>query len=237
MPHEHVFRSTLEAMSRFFVGDATLADTLTGVSKLAESVVTPAAMVGITLMVDGRPSTAIFTDGEAPEIDTSQYETGVGPCLDAFRNGKRYRIDDTAEEDRWPSFARTALEHGVRSTLSLPLSTGGAAAFGAMNFYSCDAAAFTDDVEDTAAVFAGAAATALANAQAYWDAHQLSEDLQAAIKTRAVIEQAKGILMSQSHIGEDEAFTLLIHASQRENRKLRDIAAELVQRAVERDPS
>ena len=76
--------------------------------------------------------------------------------------------------------------------------------------------------------FAAHAAIVLANSQAYWDAHQLSEDLLQAMKSRATIEQAKGILMGAQRCSADEAFQILVRASQRENRKLREIADEIV---------
>ncbi len=76
----------------------------------------------------------------------------------------------------------------------------------------------------------------LANAQAYWDARHLSEQLGQAMQFRAVIEQAKGVLMATGGRNADEAFQLLVRASQRENRKLRDVAADLVERAQQRRP-
>ena len=78
----------------------------------------------------------------------------------------------------------------------------------------------------------------LANAQAYWDAHLLSTGLAEAMRSRAVIEQAKGILMAAEGIDEDEAFDILTRASQRENVKLRDVALRIVDDAVarRRDP-
>ncbi len=72
------------------------------------------------------------------------------------------------------------------------------------------------------------AAVALANAQAYWDAYQLGVDLRTAMQSRAVIEQAKGMLMATQRCSADEAFQILVRASQRENRKLREMADELV---------
>jgi GAF domain-containing protein len=110
-----------EALARFFVHDVTLGDTLLHVAELACKA-GPADMAGITMLVDGAPSTGVFTDSEAPEIDKAQYESGQGPCLDAFRDQSVYRIESTAEDVRWPEFARTAARHGIKSTLSLPIT-------------------------------------------------------------------------------------------------------------------
>ena len=76
----------------------------------------------------------------------------------------------------------------------------------------------------------------LANARAYWDAHELSSGLGEAMKRRAVIEQAKGMLMAAQGCDEDAAFELLVQASQRENLKLRDVAQRIVDNAIARRP-
>src|SRR3954453_14857351 len=89
---------------------------------------------GITMIVDDQVSTQAFTDRTCPEIDQAQYESGHGPCLDAFRNGSVIVVESLAGDDRWPEFAAAATAHGVRSTLSLPMLAG-ASAVGALNFY------------------------------------------------------------------------------------------------------
>jgi GAF domain-containing protein len=221
----------LAAMSRFFVGDATLADTLQRVSELACTAVTGADMVGITMLVDGKARTAVFTDDTAPEIDAAQYETGIGPCLDAFRHQQVYRIKDMANDNYWPPFSEAAAAHGVQSSMSVPLSARHEGV-GALNFYSCAPDAFSNDDVQIGLQFASQAAIVLANTQAYWDAHQLGQDMTEAMKSRATIEQAKGILMGAQRCTADEAFEVLTRASQRENRKLRDIADEVVARAT-----
>jgi AmiR/NasT family two-component response regulator len=116
--------------------------------------------------------------------------------------------------------------------LSLPL-VAQEEGVGALNLYS-RRGTFTASDENVGAIFATQAAIVLVNAQAYWDARHLSEQLGEAMEYRAMIEQAKGILMAGGGRNADEAFQLLVRASQRENRNLRDIAAELVQRAQHR---
>ncbi len=100
------------ALSQFFVGDQTLSDTLNRVSHLANQTTPASEMVGITMLVEGRPTTAVFTDEAAPEIDSAQYETGIGPCLDAFRHGEVLVIDDTEKDERWPPFSEAAAARG-----------------------------------------------------------------------------------------------------------------------------
>jgi GAF domain-containing protein len=229
---EGAIRESLRALTQFFVNDGTLGDTLLRVSEMACSI-TPATCAGITLLVDGVARTGVFTHPDAPEIDEAQYRSGEGPCMYAFHNQKTYRIDDTASDTRWPEFAAAALGHGIYATLSVPLAARGAA-IGALNLYAAEVGAFTGAHEEAVQVFAGQASIALANAQVYWDARELSENLSEAIKTREVISQAVGILMVTSGRTPDDAFQILASASQRENRKVRDIAAEVVNRTVQR---
>jgi GAF domain-containing protein len=174
----------------------------------------------------------VFTDEVVPDIDAAQYETGSGPCLDAFRHQQVFRIDDTEKDIQWPSFSESAAAHGLRSTLSVPL-VARHEGVGALNFYAREPAGFSDGDVETGLQFATQAAIVLANSQAYWDAHQLGQDMAQAMKSRATIEQAKGILMGAQRCTPDEAFQILVRASQRENRKLREIAEEIVDKTSE----
>jgi GAF domain-containing protein len=229
---EEAIRESLRALTRFFVNDGTLGDTLLRVSEMA-CAITPADYAGITMFVEGKLRTGVFTDPEAVEIDETQYRTGEGPCVYAHRDQLIYRIDDTSAESRWPEFAATALSHGVCCTLSVPLMARGES-LGALNLYAKTPNAFTDEHERAVVAFADQASIALANAQVYWDARQLGENLNEAIKTRETISQAVGILMAVGGRTPDDAFRVLSSASQRENRKVRDIAEEIVIRTVER---
>jgi GAF domain-containing protein len=224
---------SLAELSRFFVGDRTLDETLHRVSELTLDAVPPADLVGITMMVDGRHRTAVFTDETAPEIDQAQYDSGEGPCLDAFHDRQVYAIDDTSQEGSWPAFRAAAVAKGIKSTLSLPLVVD-RAAVGAMNLYSREAHGFEPTDQDVGSAFAAQAAIVLANAQAYSDAYSLSQRLGEAMESRATIEQAKGILIAAQGCDEQEAFDLLVRASQRENVKLREIARRIVDGAIRR---
>jgi GAF domain-containing protein len=226
---------SLAALGRFFVGDLSVHDTLHEVSELVTKAIPAADMVGLTMLLEGRPRTAVFTDETAPEIDQAQYETGDGPCLDAFRHQTVYAIPRTADDGPWPAFRQAALGHGIRSTLSLPMGAVGRS-LGAMNLYSRLEDGFATDDRENALLFAGQAAIVLANAQAYWDARDLGDRLADAMEHRAIIEQAKGILMGAQRCNPDDAFELLVKASQRENVKLRDIARRIVESTMDRAP-
>ena len=225
-------RDALKALSTFLVTDASVGDTLHRVAALTTDALPGAEIAGIAMMgSDGKPATTIYTDETSPEVDEAQYASGRGPCLDAWRLRKTVRIDDMGEAlQDYPEFARAALDHGIPSTLSLALVAGGEG-IGALNLYGRTKQAFTQDDEVLGEELAAAAAVVLANANAYWSAFELSEGLTEAMQSRAIIEQAKGILMAGSpDLDADGAFDLLRRASQRENVKLRDIARRIVER-------
>ncbi len=231
--HPDGFGQGLRALAAFFIDEVTLGSVLTRVAELAcESA--PADMAGITMLVDGELATGVFTDPEAPEIDRAQYRTGHGPCLDAFRDQDVHVIRSTNDEERWPEFARACAEHGILSTLSMPVVARDRS-LGALNLYSRETAVFDDGVITATRDFARQAAVVLTNVKVYQDARELNENLSQAMESRATIDQATGILLARGGMSPEQAFEVLVRASQRENRKLRDIAAEIVQRSVQRD--
>ncbi len=222
----------LAALSRFLVAQSSMGDTLLRVSEITLDALPAAAMASITMMGDdGKPTTSVFTDQAAPEIDAAQYSSGEGPCLDSWRQGKVVRLDDLEDTGgAYSAFVSAAQAHGIMSTLSLPLVAGDQRV-GALNLYARTRLGFSDEDQSVGSELAAAAAIVLANASAYWGASQLSEQLTQAMESRAVIEQAKGILMARSaQLSADDAFDLLRKASQRENVKLRDIAQRIVDR-------
>jgi len=231
MPSEEpLLRQSVNALTQYFVGDATMGETLRRVSELAAEALPQAALVGITMMLEGRVGTFVFTDPDVVEIDQAQYRTGRGPCINAFETGETFTIDSTVDEHRWQEFCAVAREHQVLSTLSMPMIVN--KPIGAMNLYARSERAFTSDDVETARQFAMQAAFVLANAQAYWDSRTLSENLEIAMASRSVIEQAKGVIIGTNGVTADEAFQILVDRSQRENVKLRDIAQQIVQAAA-----
>ena len=226
--------ASLDELTKFLVGDQTMGATLQRIAELGEAAIDGAHLTGLTLLTkEGHPTTAVCTDPDTPSLDAIQYESGDGPCLTAFREMRVVSVPEMKANTRWPEVTERASHKGVHSSLSAPLVVDDKG-IGAVNFYSRTPHGFTDDDEETAQTFGLHAAVVLANAQAYWSACELSEQLQQAMVSRAEIEQAKGVLMGQSGLTSEEAFELLKRASQREIRKLREIAGEIVRRAQER---
>jgi len=216
-----------EALARIVVADRELSDVLTEIIGIARSAMPNVDAASITLIRAEKPFTAAYDGQMALDADELQYERGYGPCMDAGRAGQMFLIDDMRTEQRWPDYAQHAAAHGVLSSLSVPLPFQGAT-IGALNTYAGRPQVIDDHDIELAEEVAAWLAIAIGNAEA---AARTSEDLtqlRTAMMSRASIEQAKGILMERHRIKEDDAFTILTHASQQTNTKLRDVAEELV---------
>lgn len=225
---------SLRAMSRFLVGEENIGDALQRIADLAVEAIEPVDLAGITLHDEDGPRTAAFTDPQALEIDQAQYDTGIGPCLDAWRSNQVLRIDSTADDARWEQFSQVAYQHGILSTLSLPLASSGATAVGALNLYARRPSAFTKSDERHAAAFAEQLAVVVTTARAPAAASALSPQMRRALASRAVVDKARSIVMGARSCTAEEAYQLLLRAAQQSNSTLRDAARHVVQRAKRR---
>ena len=208
-----------------------LSDVLTEIVGVARRGLPGAEASSITLIRDERAFTAAYDGQMAMDADEIQYEKGYGPCLDAGRAGTLFIVEDMRTEDRWPDYARRAAECGVGSSLSIPLPFQGAS-IGALNNYSTRPRAFGDADVASGQEVAAFVAIAVGNAEAAARASEDVANMRRAMESRSTIEQAKGILMERYKITAEQAFTLLTHASQRSNVKLRDISEELTTTGV-----
>jgi GAF domain-containing protein len=139
-------------------------------------------------------------------------------------------------EVRWPSYVVRAIEVGVRSSLSLPLQVGDEV-IGALNLYSRQPEAFDERLRQNLGIFVTQAAAALTMVLRQARQDQVSAQLEQALASRTTIDQAIGVLMAQQRCTADEAFALLRAHSQRNNRKIRDIAADIVERVAGAPPT
>jgi anti-anti-sigma factor len=222
----------LAEISRIVVGTEPLSQVLTRIAEMATACVPGAEEVSITLLEgEGKPSSAAFTGTLAIHLDERQYAAGFGPCLTAARTGQVIRIDDTGHESTYRDFAAIAAREGVRSTLSVGMSMPQLIQ-GSVNVYTLDPAPLAEDAVQVLQTFADHAAVALTNHTRYALAVEQSAQLQQAMRSRAVIEQAKGVLVARLRCTPEEAFAHLAKRSQDTNRKLRDLAVEVVADAV-----
>lgn len=224
---QSVTRSVLQHFGTMLLGERPLTEVLRDVGQLAVATVPGVDEASVLLVEDDRTRTTAFTGPLAAALDERQYEDGFGPSLDAARAGGVVRIDDTADEARYPGFAAVARRQGVTSLLALGLPMP-ARVLGSLNLYRLHGTQpFDSDTEAAAAAFGTCAAVALANAALLASRERAATHLQAALASRSVIDQAKGIIMNATVCDADEAFRLLTRQSQDTNRKLRDIAVDI----------
>jgi len=219
--------STLTALLGIRLGGTPLSGVLQQLVEIARDGVVGADEVSITLVRNDKPWTAAYTGQLALDADEMQYERGYGPCIEAGMSGTLLLVEDMRREPRWPDYAANVAPRGVLSSMSVPLPLQ-TSVVGAINCYARTPGAFGDESTQAGSELAGHIAVAVVNAMGYQDAAKLADDMQTAMASRAVIEQAKGIIMAQNRCTADEAFNILRRASQGRNAKVRDLAQELV---------
>jgi GAF domain-containing protein len=186
-----------------------------------------ADMVSVTVLREGRGETMASTSERVWAIDSEQYAAGEGPCLEAATTNQIVRVRVERAPNRWPVFARSAREAGVQSYLSCPLVIG-AEFVGSLNLYSEQPHGFDDFDIALLRIYLTAATTALVNSRQFAQARRLAEQLAQALDSRAVIDQATGILMAQRDITADQALDVLARYARESDIALRVLAAQLV---------
>jgi GAF domain-containing protein len=217
----------LEHLGRLSLRDHSMQSLLQSVTDLASETMPDNAEASISVIVRDRPTTAVFSGDLARLCDESQYGHGYGPCLYAARTGEVVEVTDARTDPRWTDYMRRALQHGALGSLSvpLPISEG---VVGALNIYVREPDAFDEESRAVAMRFAPYAGVAAAAVYAYQGARDVADNLQIALDSRAVIDQAKGILMERFKMTADQAFQALARESMQTNTKVRDVAERLV---------
>jgi GAF domain-containing protein len=218
-------------LAQLLVDDLDLSGMLQRVADLAAQTIPDCDSAGVTLVDGHRPTTTAATDERTLVVDEAQYAAGDGPCLHAYRTCSVQRVCTDEARQRYPEFARAAAKAGIRSFLAAPLVVRGEG-IGSLNLYSEAPHGFAEVDEALVLMFAAQGSVAVANARTYAEATSLSHQLGEAMSSRAVIEQAKGVVMATMSVTADEAFDVLRRASQHDNRKLRDVAADVIEAAA-----
>jgi transcriptional regulator with GAF, ATPase, and Fis domain len=213
-------------MARILFSAGNVTDTLNRVVELATATIEGCDYAGLFLVEHDVVTTPIHTDPTVDDLHGLQHRTGEGPCLDAIAHGIFFYADDIGTDPRWPQFGPEVSEIGIRSALALPLAAD--STLGALNLYARYPAAFGVVDRAKAVILASLASLAISVARSHEDEERRAENLQAALGTREVIGQAQGILMERERISAAQAFDVLRRASQHLNRKLRDVAQDLV---------
>jgi GAF domain-containing protein len=225
-------REPADELQSVLAGSENAVEFLSGLSRLAAGAVSEAAgdEIGcaVTVKLRRRPSTAAGSSRRAVELDLLEQAVGDGPCIQALREMSPVIIDNVASDSRWPELNRRFLEAGVRSSLGVPLEISSEAS-AALNFFASRPGAFTPNVFEKAVGFAAAAHTTLTLSVRIDSFQNRAEDLEAALQSRTAINLACGVIMGQNRCSQAEAMEILTKVSSNRNRKLRDVATELIE--------
>ncbi len=178
---------------------------------------------------DGNLQFATATNDAVREAERRQAEAKTGACYDAYASNQIIVVDHPDQADRWPGYADWMRELELHAVLGVPLNARGHT-IGALNVYRGEGRPWSERDIEIGEVLAAMGAAYLVHAGEIRDRDDLAEQLQEALDSRGVIERAKGMVMARDHVDEQGAFDKLRETSQHANRKLRDIASDLVGR-------
>jgi anti-anti-sigma factor len=217
----------LQMGSEFPSEDDVVDGALRMVVALAQATIAAADGVSVSLRRNGRLATVAASDQTILDMDTYQYATGEGPCLDASIEGRAFQTQSLIDERRWPAFTPSAHALGINAILSSPLRAS-KQPVGALNIYSRQPSAFASDDQKLASVFAIEASIILTEARVDVSAEDRAARFQSALLVRETIAQAQGVLMGREGISADDAFTLLRTHSQQTGQPLFERAQEII---------
>ena len=223
----------LEALRDAYTGEESLDTGLQRLAETAARAIPDADAVTVSVVTAARQRTAAATDASLVEVDEQQYRAGRGPCFQSARTLRPVRAVVCEHLDEWPEFEAAATRAGVRACLSVPVvlpssETAGEEHVGTLNIYSYAAAAFDPFDEGLMRLFTTAASATITSAHRWQRSQERMNHLEQALLSRAVIDQAKGVLMAVHSCTAEEAFQMLVERSQRDNVKLRDVAKNLL---------
>jgi GAF domain-containing protein len=228
----------LKGVAGLVAGARAVIDLLGDVAEFAATAIPGVDGVGVALIQahDGTPriQTWSATAELVNDIDVIQYEDlNEGPCITCMQTRRAIVSGSLGSDGRWPRFGGRVARMAIHSALSLPLIVGDEV-IGAINTYARQRDAFGEHAVQLGSQFAGPAAVSVYNAQLLARAHERTRALQRALDSRAVIDQAIGIIRSRSGVSAEVAFDRLTRMSQTENIKLHLVAERMVEEAARR---
>ncbi|MGY1706595.1 GAF and ANTAR domain-containing protein [Geodermatophilus sp. SYSU D00697] len=216
--------TALVALALLPFPEHSLQSVLRHTAELARDLFGTPPAASLTVLQSGRATTVAATDEVAEDLDEVQYRSRSGPCLAAGVTGRVVGVPDVRTDRRWPELAGAAAARSCRGVLSVP-APGRTPVAGSLNLYLPDG---SDRGRDQAlARFCVLAAVPLWNRYCHDSAVRHAENLETALATRAVIDQAKGIVMERFRLPADQAFDVLVRISNDTNTKLREVATRV----------
>ncbi|MCE0537151.1 ANTAR domain-containing protein [Kineosporia rhizophila] len=235
-PADPAYRETLVELARLGVGDTDLPALLRRVAELAVQAAPAVQSASLLLGDPADPDSIVSTSPLAQAGDGLQYMIGSGPMFEAYATGSPVATSDALDDPRWPDLARVA--GGTASSgswLALPLVLE-EKPIGLLMLYGEAGHTFGEPALAQLAPFVQAAATLVRDSRTIQEMRSVQEQLRQALASRAVIDQAKGMIMLSRRCSAEDAFAVLVRMSNDSNRKIRELAAELVAAAVQGRP-
>lgn len=228
---EQGFRKVFESFVSTLVEPCGLSSVL---EQLAANIVEVIEVAGAGVMIEDKQGDLRFTstsDEKLSRLESLQIELDEGPCLMAFRTGEVVIAGDLRTDARFPRFGPRALEAGMAAVYSFPLRRGDST-IGALNLYRPYPGDFDAEQIDVGRSFAQIATVFLVHAEEVQEAKLLNMQLQQALNTRVLIEQAKGFVAGSSGLSTDDAFTVLRRHARNRGAKLSDVARSVITRQL-----
>ncbi len=192
----------------------------------------PIAAAGLLIGdVHGELHVLASSSEETKLLELLQLQSNAGPCLVAYRTGQPVLIEDlNLEPERWPAFAKQAAEYRYRSVSALPLRLRNERV-GALNLFRTEAGAMSPTDISVGQALADVATVGILHQRTLTHADLISQQLQGALNSRVIIEQAKGVLAERGSIDMDRAFVLLRAHARKTQQRLADVARAVVNNA------
>ena len=228
MPRETMLARTLVELADTLVADFDVVDLLTRLADQCVDVLDVGA-AGLMLAAPDGDLRVMASSSEAMRVlELFEIQAQEGPCLDCYRTGQPAVSHDLAsEDDRWPRFAPEALAAGFHSVHALPMRLRGSV-IGALNLFHTEPGEMRHVDVDAAQAFADVATIAILQHRATVEAQVLNEQLNRALNTRIVIEQAKGMVAEREGLDMEQAFGLLRGHARSHNLRLVDVATDVI---------
>ena len=228
MPREALLARTFVELADTLVADFDVVDLLTLLADRCVDVLEVDA-AGLMLVAPDGDLRVMASSSEAMRmLELFELQSQEGPCLDCYRTGLPVVNQDLATlNSRWPRFAAEALAAGFHSVHALPLRLRGAV-IGALNLFHVEAGRMRQADVDAAQALADVATIAILQHRAALEAQVVNEQLNHALNSRVVIEQAKGMVAQREGLNMEQAFSTLRHHARGRNLRLVDVAHDII---------
>jgi GAF domain-containing protein len=224
---------TLVGLTNTMVEEFDVVEFLQGLAERSVSLL-DCAEAGI-LLADpaGRLNVMASSSERTGALELLQLQYDEGPCFESYRRGREIISDDlAADAERWPTFAPAAVRAGFLSVHAIPMRVRGET-IGALNLFRSLPGRLGERDIPVAQGMADIAAVALMQERAVRESHSIVEELQGALTSRVIIEQAKGVLAEHGNVNVDEAFIRLRGYARSHNLRLADVARDLVEQRLD----